>query len=162
MFKTYEVNSFWKLVISICLCESVGIISGLLTASEIDTWFTTLNKPFWNPPAYLFGPVWALLYLLMAIALWLVWKTAVINVRKSNAISFFILQLGLNFLWSIFFFKLHSPTLAFLDILLLIITLLITIISFAKISKVAAWLLVPYISWVCFAAVLNYTIWMLN
>lgn len=157
-----NITSFWKLAIAIILCEGIGIISGLLTANEIGNWFTTINKPMWNPPGYLFGPVWTILYLLMAIALWLVWKTPTESAAKSNAINFFIFQLSLNFLWSLFFFKLHSPALAFLNILLLIITILITIFSFAKISKNAAWLLVPYISWVCFAAVLNYTIWMLN
>lgn len=153
----------WKLIVAIVICEGVGIISGLLSRSEMNTWFATLAKPSWNPPAYLFGPVWTTLYLLMGVSLWIIWKSDTIAIKKKrNAINIFAVQLFLNFWWSILFFKLHQPGLAFIDILLMLITILLTIYQFFKISKLAAWLLVPYISWVIFASVLNYTIWKMN
>ena len=162
MINLRSITSFWKLIVSICVCEGIGIISGLMTSNEINTWFTTINKPIWNPPGFLFAPVWTILYLLMAIGIWLVWKTDFTNTSKSNAINFFIFQLGLNFLWSIFFFKLHSPALALLDIILLFISIIITMFHFSKVSKNATWLLLPYLCWVGFATFLNYTIWTLN
>lgn len=111
---------------------------------------------------YLFGPVWTILYLLMAISLWLVWKSNSDETRKLEAMLFFAFQLFLNFWWSILFFKFHSPIAAFNEIILMIVLILITIFRFSKISTTAAWLLVPYISWVCFAAFLNYNLWKLN
>jgi translocator protein len=157
-----NVSSFWKLTISVIICETIGIASGLLTQSEMNTWFTTLNKPSWNPPSYLFAPVWTTLYLLMGIALWLIWKSDALEQSKIKAIIIFAIQLFFNFWWSILFFKFHSPALALFDIVLMIITILISIFHFAPISKLAAWLLIPYLFWVCFATVLNYSIWMLN
>lgn len=160
--KSNELSVQWKFIIAIFICESVGIVSGLLTRSETATWFTTLQKPFWNPPAYLFGPFWTTLYLLMGISLALVWKSDAPEPQKLRAELTFAVQLFLNFMWSILFFKCHSPALAFVDILLMILAILVTISRFAKISKWAAWLLIPYLAWVCFATVLNYNIWMLN
>jgi benzodiazapine receptor len=121
-----------------------------------------LNKPEWNPPSYIFGPVWTGLYFLMGIAWWLVVQSDVLSHKKKKAQVYFIIQLFLNFWWSILFFRLHSPLWAFVDIILLIVAISLTIFSFARISRIAAWLLVPYISWVCFAAFLNYSIWALN
>jgi translocator protein len=144
------------------MCEAIGIVSGLLSQTEMKTWFITINKPSWNPPAYLFGPVWTILYFLMGIAMWLIWKSDKIESKKTNALLLFALQLFLNFWWSILFFKFHLPGLAFVDIILMVIIIIITIFRFAPISRLAAWLLVPYISWVCFASILNYTIWILN
>ncbi len=157
-----NISSFWKLIIAVLICEGAGITSGLLSQNDLSTWFVTLNKPSWNPPGYLFGPVWTSLYLMMGIALWLVWKSNASEPGKTYAALIFALQLFLNFSWSILFFNFHSPALAFLDIILMIITIFITILYFAPISRIAAWLLVPYILWVCFAAVLNHSIWMLN
>lgn len=162
MLANKNISSFWKLVIAILICEIVGIASGLLSQAEMNNWFATIKKPIWNPPSYLFAPVWTTLYLLMGIALWLVWKSTFIERQKNNAIKLFALQLFLNFWWSIFFFRFHSPYLAFLDIVLMAITILLTIFKFSRISKTASWLLVPYFLWVCFAAVLNYSIWLLN
>ncbi len=157
-----HLSSFWKFVIAVLLCEATGITSGLLSQSEINTWFATLNKPSWNPPDYLFGPVWTILYFLMGIALWLIWKSAAPQPEKRNAIILFSVQLFLNFWWSILFFRFHSPAFAFADILLLLIAIVFTIFLFAPISRLAAWLLVPYFLWVSFAAVLNFTIWRMN
>jgi translocator protein len=160
--KSNELSSTWKFIIAVFICESVGITSGLLTQNDTITWFSTLNKPSWNPPAYLFGPVWTTLYFLMGVSLWLIWKIDAPEAQKLRAELTFAVQLFLNFMWSILFFKCHSPALAFADILLMIVAILITISRFAKISKTAAWLLIPYLAWVCFATVLNYSIWMRN
>lgn len=162
MVEKNTLSSFWKLVIAIFICEATGIVSGLLSQSDLNTWFSTLHKPTWNPPGYLFGPVWTLLYLLMGISLWLIWKSDAPEPKKTKAQLVFALQLFLNFWWSILFFNLHSPAWAFFNIIFMIVTILITIFLFASISRKAAWLLVPYISWVCFAAILNYSIWKMN
>jgi translocator protein len=162
MHKTNHKNSFWKLIIAISLCQVVGIVSGLISQTEMNTWFVTINKPSWNPPSYLFAPVWATLYLLMGISLWLVWKSEAFAQSKKMAIIIFSSQLVFNFLWSILFFKFHSPALALMDIALMVVTIVITIFRFYSISKFASWLLIPYLFWVCFATVLNYCIWMLN
>ncbi|MES2517197.1 MAG: TspO/MBR family protein [Bacteroidota bacterium] len=157
-----DISSKWKLVIAILVCEIGGIASGFFSQSGVGTWFISLNKPSWNPPAYLFAPVWTLLYLLMGISFWLIWKSNATEPKKTNAMIIFGVQLFLNFWWSILFFKLHTPALALIDIILMFITINITIFWFAKISRTAAWLLVPYISWVSFASLLNYTIWIMN
>ena len=157
-----STSSIWKLIIAILICESTGILSGLIANTGMNPWFDALNKPSWNPPAFLFAPVWTLLYLLMGISLWLIWKSNTPAPQKINAIILFALQLFLNFWWSIIFFNFHSPAFALVNIILMLILILLTIISFSKHSKPAAWLLVPYMAWVSFAAILNYTIWVLN
>jgi benzodiazapine receptor len=157
-----ELSSQWKFIIAFLICQTVGIVAGLLTQNEISTWFSTLNKPSWNPPAYLFGPVWTFLYFLMGISLWLIWKSNAPETQKMRAILTFAVQLLLNFMWSILFFKCHSPLLAFIDIALLTIAILVTIGRFARMSRLAAWLLIPYLLWVCFATLLNYRIWAMN
>jgi benzodiazapine receptor len=157
-----NISSNWKLVISILLCEIIGISSGLFSAGAIKTWYLTLQKPAWNPPNYLFGPVWTILYVLMGISLWLIWKSNVSEAIQKKAIYFFALQLFINFWWSIVFFNFQSPALGLIVIILMLLCILLTIFQFAPISKTAAWLLVPYISWVSFATILNYTIWSLN
>lgn len=161
MEKTTLSNN-WKLVICIALCQATGIISGLLTTTQNNTWYATIVKPSWNPPAYLFGPVWTILYLLMGISLWIIWKSDTPEVKKMQACLLFATQLFLNFWWTILFFRFHSPVVAFVEIILMIIMILLTIFKFSDISKTASWLLVPYISWVCFAAILNFNLWKLN
>ena len=152
----------WKLFICIVLCQSVGLIAGYLTNTENNVWFDTINKPSWNPPGYLFGPVWTVLYLLMGFSLWIIWKSDAPEFKKLEAELFFAAQLFLNFWWTIIFFMFKSPLWAFVEIIVMIVLILVTIFKFAKISKTAAWLLVPYISWVCFAAILNFNLWILN
>jgi translocator protein len=156
------LSSNWKLIISVTICEVVGITSGLLTNAQNNIWYDNIVKPSWNPPAYLFGPVWTILYFLMGVSLWIIWKSDFYEYKKSQAMLFFAMQLFCNFWWTILFFKFHSPFAAFADIILMIVLILFTIFRFAEISKTAAWLLVPYISWVCFAAILNYNLWYLN
>ena len=162
METTNKLPTAWKFIIAIFLCESIGISSGILASADNNVWFDTLNKPTWNPPAYLFGPVWTTLYLLMGISLAIIWNNKRPEVNKRQAYLLFAIQLLLNFCWSIIFFHFHSPAFALVDIFLMITTIILTIFCFSVFSKTAAWLLVPYISWVSFAAILNFSIWMLN
>ncbi len=152
-----------RLIASILICELAGIIGSIYTIPAINSWYSTLVKPALNPPAWIFGPVWIILYLLMGIALWLVWekKNVKPKARRLGIIAF-IIQLMLNTKWSIIFFGSQNISLALIDIVFLWIFILLTIFFFSKISKAAAWLLVPYIAWVSFAIYLNYSIWALN
>lgn len=151
-----------KLFISILIPLLVGGISGFFTTSGVQGWYATANKPSFNPPNWIFAPVWTTLYVLMGIALFLVWKAAGDKAVKQTAIMLFAVQLAFNFFWSLIFFKLQQPGWALVEIAALWLSLLFTIIWFGKISGTAAWLLVPYICWVSFASVLNYAIWKLN
>ena len=149
------------LIAAILLCESAGIVGSLFTFSEIPTWYASLEKPSFNPPSWVFGPAWTTLYALMGVSLYLVWKER----KKADikvALAFFITQLILNTIWSILFFGLHSPILGLACIILLWLSIAATIIYFYKISKKAAYLLIPYILWVSFASILNAFVWMLN
>lgn len=151
-----------KLLISILVPLLVGTFSGFFTSSGVNGWYVTANKPWFNPPNWIFAPVWTTLYILMGIALYLVWKSGADKTLKQTAIILFAVQLTLNFFWSFIFFKLQLPGWAFAEIILMWVMIFFTILWFGKISPVAAWLLVPYISWVSFASVLNYAIWELN
>lgn len=150
-----------KLIISIVLCVLLGSVGGLVTVNEIPTWYATLNKPSFNPPNWLFGPVWTTLYVLMGIGVYLIWKQPV-SKERNKALQVFILQFILNFCWSFIFFGLHATGWALIEMMALWILILLTILHFAKHSKLAAWLLVPYIAWVSFALLLNAAIWKLN
>ena len=151
-----------KLVISITTPVAIGATAGFFTVTGVDSWYQTIHKPSWNPPGWVFGPVWTTLYILMGIGLFLVWKPDAGNSIKKKAIILFAVQLMLNFFWSFIFFNQQQIGWAFMEIIVLWVMILATIFAFGKISKTAAWLLVPYISWVSFAAMLNYTIWRLN
>lgn len=151
-----------KLIISILVPLLVGAISGFFTSSGVNGWYATANKPWFNPPNWIFAPVWTALYILMGISLFLVWKSGAEKTIKQTAIILFAIQLALNFFWSFIFFKLQLPGWAFAEIILMWIMIFISILWFGKISSTAAWLLVPYISWVSFASVLNYAVWKLN
>ncbi|MEN9547444.1 MAG: hypothetical protein RIR12_35 [Bacteroidota bacterium] len=156
------MSNWLKLIIAILIPVTVGGLSGFFTANNVGTWYTTIQKPSWNPPNWIFGPVWTTLYILMGIALYLVWKADSTNFFKKLAIVFFTLQLVLNFFWSFIFFQQHQMGWALVEIIALWLAILATIYSFANISKTAAWLLVPYIAWVSFATILNYTLWKIN
>lgn len=151
-----------KLLISIVIPVGVGALSGWFTASGVNGWYRTIAKPSWNPPDAVFAPVWTTLYILMGIALYLVWRRDAPAKAKRRAVIFWVGQLVLNVIWSFLFFSKHDIGFALIEILLLWLVILVTIFLFARISKAAAWLLVPYISWVSFAAILNYAIWQLN
>lgn len=124
-------------------------------------WYAALNKPAWNPPGWIFGPVWTALYVMMAVAAWLVWRRGGFAAQR-RPLGWFLAQLVLNALWTPLFFGLRQPGWAFAEILLLWLAILATLLAFRSVSRAAAWLLVPYLAWVSFAAVLNGTIWRLN
>ena len=152
-----------KLFISILIPLLVGGIASYFTSSGVEGWYATANKPWFNPPNWIFAPVWTALYVMMGIALYLVWRTETISSSvKQTAVLLFVIQLTLNFFWSLIFFKLQQPGWAFAEIIVMWLAILFTILWFGKISSTAAWLLVPYICWVSFASVLNYAIWKLN
>ncbi|KKU13858.1 MAG: Integral membrane protein [Parcubacteria group bacterium GW2011_GWC2_45_7] len=157
-----RINNFLKLIFAITVSELAGIIGSVFTVSAIQNWYASLVKPVLNPPAWVFGPVWTTLYLLMGIAVFLVWRYGLNRKDVKIALFIFGVQLILNALWSIIFFGLHSPLWAFVNIILLWLTILWTIIVFFKISRPAAYLFLPYILWVSFAMYLNYAIWILN
>lgn len=151
-----------KLLVSIAIPQLVGIFGSAFTISAIPTWYAALNKPEINPPNWLFGPVWTALYLLMGIAAFLVWKKGFENREVKIALTIFGLQLILNFFWTIIFFGLKNPLAAFIEIIVLWIAIMFNIVYFYKVSKIAAYLLVPYLLWVSFASYLNFSIWILN
>ncbi len=151
-----------KLVFCILVCELAGIIGSIFTISSIPTWYAALQKPFFSPPNWIFAPVWTILYALMGISLYLVWSKGLKTNGVKTAIKAFAVQLVLNASWSIVFFGFHSPLYAFITILLLLAAIIWAIVEFYKVSKQAAYFMIPYLLWVCFAALLNYSIWMLN
>ena len=155
------MKNILKLIASVVISQAAGAIGSLFTVQNIPTWYAGLNKPSFNPPNYLFGPVWISLYFIMGIAFFLVWKKSETRSIKVPAVLF-IAQLVLNALWSILFFGMKNPALGFMEIILLWIFIVLCIIKFYPISKIAAWLLLPYLLWVSFASVLNFKIWMLN
>lgn len=180
-----QYNKIIKFLASIIICELAGSIGAIFTTPQINSWYSTLNKPSFNPPNWIFGPVWTTLFILMGISLYLVW-TSNFGVKnelkfkskkpinklskkflsgswqKANIILIFATQLILNVLWSVVFFGAHSPSWAFFVLLMLWVSILFTIINFYRVSKIAAWLLLPYILWVSFAGFLNLLIWLLN
>ena len=151
-----------KLFISILIPLLVGGIATFFTTSGVNGWYAMANKPSFNPPNWLFAPVWTALYIMMGIALFLVWKSEGHKAIKQTAFILFAVQLLLNFLWSFIFFYAKQPGWAFVDIMAMWIAILLTIIWFTKISITASWLLVPYIFWVTFASLLNFYIWRHN
>ena len=154
-----------KNILTLLLCIAfpilVGALSGYITNSAILGWYANLLKPSFNPPNYLFAPVWTALYLLMGISLYLIWQTYSSKLR-STAIFAFCLQLFLNFCWSIIFFSFKRPDFALIEIILLWVAILYMIISFGRLNAKAAYLQLPYIFWVSFAVLLNEAIWWLN
>lgn len=150
-----------KLIISIVIAQLAGIIGSLFTVTSGNSWYSSITKPSFNPPNWIFGPVWTLLYLLMGISLYFIWTSKKSKNRKI-ALYFFFTQLVLNSLWSILFFGLQNPLLAFIEIIILWIAILLTILYSFKVKKTAAYLLIPYILWVTFAAILNFSIFILN
>jgi len=151
-----------KLAISLGLCLGAGFLGSLFTTSAIDTWYVNLNKPIFNPPNWLFGPVWTMLYILMGIALFLVWQKGLKNKNVRFAFWFFIMHLAFNTLWSIIFFGVKNIGLAMVDIAILWLMVLALLYFFYEIDKRATWLIVPYFLWISFASLLNYSIWILN
>ena len=150
-----------QLAVSIIVCQLAGIVGSLFTTQAIPNWYATLKKPSFNPPSWLFGPVWITLYTMMGVSMYLIWqKRTVANVWP--AIIFFLIHLAVNASWSIIFFGQKNPGMAFAVIVLLWLMIIVSIELFYRINKTAGLLLIPYLFWVSFASVLNYSIWKLN
>ena len=153
----------WKrLLLSVLVCLVAGIAGSMYTNQSIKWWYPILNKPSFTPPAWVFGPVWTVLFVLMGIALYLVWNKGLKKKGVIDAVSMFGVQLVLNVTWSYFFFGLRNPLLALAEILVLWGAILVTIKLFFRVERMAAYLLVPYALWVFFASVLNFAIVLLN
>lgn len=151
-----------RLIGCIGVCQLAGIVGAIFTAQSVRTWYTTLQKPAFSPPNWLFGPVWITLYTMMGIALYIVWqKSETVSIPRIAFIAFAV-QLLLNALWSFLFFGLQSPLLGFVEISLLWVMIVVTMVLFWKVSVPAGLLLVPYLLWVSFATVLTFSIWRLN
>ena len=151
-----------KLILCIFICLFAGFIGSFFTTPAIPTWYATLLKPSFAPPNWVFFPVWTALFIMMGISLFLIWQKGWEDKKVKTAIYLFAGQLILNTLWSIAFFGQRSPLLGLMEIIILWIAILATILTFNKLSRTAAYLLIPYISWVSFAAFLNFMIWRLN
>lgn len=151
-----------KLAISVIICQVAGLSSAFFTMPAVDSWYQTINKPFFTPPNWIFAPVWVLLFLFMGVSLFFVWRAEPKDGDKKIAVAVFTFQFVLNVLWSFMFFGLRSFLGGFIEIIALWIMILFTMATFSKISKTATYLLVPYIIWVTFAAVLNFTIMWIN
>ncbi|WP_418499765.1 TspO/MBR family protein [Flagellimonas sp.] len=150
------------ITISVVVCLLIGFLSSIATQSSVNDWYTTLNKPSFTPPNELFAPVWTALYIMMGISAGMVWSKGYHHIWVKTALYHFVFQLLFNALWSIVFFGLKNPLLGLVVILILLTLIILTIKWFRIISRPAAYLLVPYMLWVGFAAVLNYRIWALN
>jgi tryptophan-rich sensory protein len=156
------MNKFLKFVVSLGICLLAGGLGTIFTVSSIPTWYAALNKPVFSPPNYLFAPVWTILYILMGISLYLVWKKGIKTKKSREAIYTFGVQLFLNAIWSPVFFGYKNIFLALIIIVLMLVFIIKTIVLFAKIDKKAAYLLYPYAAWVSFATILNFSVWILN
>ncbi|WP_421774865.1 TspO/MBR family protein [Gracilimonas sp.] len=154
---------FWaKVIFGILVCNAVGLAASTVTLPAISTWYADLNKPFFNPPNWLFGPVWTILYTLIGVAAAGIWEKGTSKPEINSALILFGAQLLLNGVWSFLFFGLQSPLIAFIEIILLLVFITLTFKKFREIERWTGWLLVPYILWVSFAAILNLSIVLLN
>jgi len=158
-----KIKNFFRLIVAVAVCELAGVIGSVFTAPAVrSAWYEGLIKPALNPPGWVFGPVWITLYALMGVAVFLVWKHGLSKREAKIALVAFGIQLFLNAVWSIIFFGMHNPGWALVDIMALWLAIVWTIAVFYKISRLSAYLLIPYIFWVSFASYLNYIIWTLN
>ena len=154
------MKKIFKLIISLLIPQLAGGLGSVFTASSVKSWYLVLEKPAFNLPSWVFGPVWTALFLLMGYSLYIVWMAS--GEKKKKAYWVFGAQLTLNILWSVLFFGLQSPGAAMVEIIFLLLAIIFNIYFFSKISRTAAWLLVPYLLWVTFASYLNFSIWKLN
>ncbi len=158
----YALSVTWRIIIATLVAMGLGALGGTVTSESIPTWYASLNKPFFQPPNWLFGPVWTVLYALMGIAAGIVWSAKDVRYKKGQALGAYSVQLGLNIAWSLIFFGFRSPKFALVEIVILWIAIIATLQLFYRINKAAGILLVPYLAWVTFAAVLNAAIVALN
>lgn len=157
------MNKISRIAIVVIICLAVGYLSGMVTRASITTWYPTLVKPSFNPPNWIFAPVWTSLYVMMGVAAGLIWNQIITQkAAVTKALQFFIIQLVLNALWSYLFFGLHNLMLATIEVVLLWLMIFETYSQFAKINKTASYLMLPYLAWVSFASVLTASIWWLN
>ena len=154
-------SDFLALGALLVLSAAVAVVSGAATVHSVGTWYPTLTKPSFNPPNWLFGPVWTVLYIAMAVAAWRVWRLRG-QVNIVPALGLYAGQIALNFAWSLIFFGLHHIAAALVDIVALLLVLAATVWAFWKTDRIAGLLMVPYLAWVSFAALLNFAIWRLN
>ena len=157
-----KIKFIYKIIIAVFICLAIGFIGSIATQTSVNTWYLTLNKPVFNPPNWLFAPVWTILYILMGVSAALVWHRGFHHVWVKTALYHFGFQLLLNALWSIVFFGLQKPLYALFVIVALLILILLTFKWFKVVSNKAAYLLIPYVIWVTFAMLLNFEIWRLN
>ena len=158
-----KLNKITRIAIAVILCLAVGYSSSTFTKEGVATWYPTILKPSFNPPNWVFMPVWTLLFILMGVAAGLVWdKIKEQNEEVKKALGFFLVQLILNAVWSYIFFGLKNPMLALVEIVLLWLMIYETYLKLTKINKTAGYLLIPYMAWVSFAGILNASIWWLN
>jgi tryptophan-rich sensory protein len=151
----------FKLLVSIILPLALGAIAGMFTSQSVPEWYATLNRPSFNPPNWIFGPVWTTLYILMGISLFLIWKQD-LSKERNLAILIFLLQLLLNFAWSFIFFYFNRIGFALIEIVFLWISIVIMLVLFYKIKPMAAYINIPYLIWVTFATILNASYYLLN
>ena len=156
-----RANAWQSLAVFVAVCLIVQLGGGLLTSMSVREWYPTITKPSWNPPGWIFGPVWTALYLAMAVAGWLIWRQRLLQ-NIGPAMALFGIQLFLTLLWSALFFAMRNPMLAFFEVVLLWVAILLTTIAFWRIRPAAGILFFPYLAWVGFAAMLNFWIWRMN
>jgi tryptophan-rich sensory protein len=156
------MKKFGKLVCSVSVCLLTGFLGSFVTMDSVSTWYADLSRPSFTPPDWTFGVVWPILYVMMGISAFLIWNVGLDKRQTKVAIRLFIIQLVLNGLWTPIFFGLHLIALALVEIVLLWVAILLTLLAFWRISKLSAFLLIPYILWVSFAVVLNAALWYLN
>lgn len=151
-----------KLIVSIALCEGAGIFGSFFTAKAVPTWYSALAKPEFSPPAWLFGPVWIVLYAMIGISLYLIWRKGLSDKSVESVFILFLVHLFLNAIWSVIFFGMKDIVLAMIDITILWLMIALLIYKSFAMDKLASLLLLPYFLWVSFASVLNFSIWKLN
>lgn len=151
-----------RLIAAILICQAAGGIGSIATMSSIPTWYAALSKPSFSPPNWVFAPVWTILYTMMGVAAWLVWNKGIDNPAVRRALVMFVIQLVLNMAWTFIFFGAKMPFAGFVEIVLLWFAIVLTTIWFFRISIPAGVLMIPYILWVSFASVLNFSLWWLN
>ncbi len=156
------MKNVWRYVVAVVLAEAVGFIGALSMGNAVSGWYATLNKPVFNPPSWIFAPVWTLLYALMGVSFVVMYDARGTAEEKHEAEAWFFVQLFLNAIWTPVFFGLHAPGWALLVLFALLLALIGTVLRFARVSKAAAWLLTPYLAWAGFAFVLNFAVWRMN
>jgi len=154
--------NYKRLIISLILPQLAGLVGSFFTTSAIPTWYATLQKPSFSPPNWIFGPVWISLYILMGISIYLIWQRIEENKKARGVMWLFWIHLFFNAIWSIIFFGLHNSGLAFINIIIIWILIIVLMFKFWPINRWSTYLLIPYLFWVSFASALNYFIWYLN